>query len=554
MKMAKENSTPTKKLLKWLWHNSKNAKGQAFVSIAIGVADVACQLLWVIACKHAIDIATGVVDGSLKKTGIAIGALMLAEIMLRAASRWVHSVIGNRIRNGLRLKIFARLLKCDWLHLYKRHTGDLVNRLESDVSNITSLITEITPATIVVLIQLAASFGLLYYMSPVLALSVTVVLPVCLLASRFYVRKMRVYNRQVRNSDSRIQAVLQESLQHKEIIKAMEQNGSTEQRLNNLQGELQAQVSRRAIFSTGSFTLIHLGFAAGYLIAFIWGVCGLRDAVITYGTMAAYLQLVGLIQRPTMDLSSYIPGITSALTATERLYELDVIPLEQQGESIILNNTAGVRFNNVTFSYEEKSRRILDKFSYDFPPGSITAIVGETGSGKTTLLRLLIALMTPREGEIELYNSNERHLVSTQTRGNIVYIPQGNTLISGTIRENLLMGNPNATEEQMREALHIACADYVFDLPDGIDTPIAESGGGVSEGQAQRISVARSLLRNGSILIFDEATSALDEDTEQEMLTRVTKEKRDKTLIFVTHRPAVIKHCTQVLKIERTKA
>ena len=553
-KTVKEDNIPTKKLLRWLLQNTKNAKGQAIANITIGLIDVVCQLLWVIACKHAIDIATGEADGSLTKTGIIIGSLMIIEIAARAMSRWIHAVTGNKIRNRLRLKIFARLMKCDWLHLYKRHTGDLVNRLEGDVSNITLFVTEIIPATIVVFIQLIASFAMLFYMSPLLATSVIAVLPICLLISRYYVRKMRNYNREIRNCDSKIQAVLQESLQHKEVIKAMEQNNGTEQRLKSLQGTLHRQISRRTKFSIGSFTLIQAGFAIGYLIAFIWGVVGLRDAVITYGTMAAYLQLVGLIQNPTMDLSRYIPSIASSLTAVERVCELEDIPLEQQGESIMFDKTAGVRFKDVTFSYEEGSRKILNSFSYDFSPESITAIVGETGAGKTTLLRLLIALTRPNQGTIELYNDKYIHRASTLTRGNIVYIPQGNSLISGTIRENLLMGNPDATEEQMKEALHTACADYVLGMPDGLDSHIAESGGGVSEGQAQRISVARSLLRPGSIMIFDEVTSALDDDTEHEMLKRLTGKKSGKTLIFVTHRPAVIKHCTQVLKIERRKA
>lgn len=551
---VKQNSIPTRILLRWLIQNTKNARGQAVASIAIGLFDVVCQLLWVVACKHAIDIATGTAEGSLTRTGIFIGVLMVIEIIARATNRWIHTVNGNKVRNKLRLRIFARLMKCDWMHLYKRHTGDLVNRLEGDVNSITALVTEIVPATTVVLIQLVASFGLLFYMSPTLALSVVAVLPICILASRFYVRRIRRYNREIRNSDSDIQSVMQESLQRKEVIKAMEQNDNTEQRLDSLQDTLHRQVSRRTKFSLGSFTLIQAGFAIGYLVAFMWGTVGLRDAVITYGTMAAYLQLVGLIQNPTMDLSRYIPSIASSLTAVERICELDDIPLEQQGESIMLNKTAGVHFNDVTFAYEEGSRNILKNFSCDFAPESVTAIVGETGAGKTTLLRLLIALATPREGSIELYNNNERHHVSALTRGNVVYIPQGNSLISGTIRENLLMGNPEATEKEMIEALHTACADYVLSLPEGLDSNIAESGGGMSEGQAQRISVARSLLRPGSIMIFDEATSALDEETEQEMLKRVTERMRSRTLIFVTHRPAVIKHCNQVVKIERTKA
>ena len=545
-----DNKIKTKSLVKWLWKNSEGARKQAVANTLIGTLDVVCQLLWVLACKHAIDIATGVEQGSLAITGIVIGSLMLIEILSRGISRWIHAVIGTKVRNGMRLKIFARLLRGDWMGLQKHHTGDLTNRLEGDVNSITSLITEVVPSTLVVIVQLIASFALLFWMSPILALSITVVLPACLFVSRFYVRKMRMFNRDVRDSDSKIQSVLQESLQHKELIKTLEQNSSTEKQLTELQKQLHSQVANRTKFSLGAFSLIQLGFAVGYLIAFMWGAAGLKEGLITFGTMTAYLQLVGLIQRPTMDLSKFVPGIVSSLTAAERLYELEDIPLEKQGDAIMLDGTAGVRFNGVTFRYTEESRLILDNFSYDFPPNSSTAIVGETGAGKSTLIRLLVALINPSCGEIELYNGKESHKSSTLTRRNFVYIPQGNTLVSGTVRDNLLMGNPNATDEDMRNALHIACADYVFEMPDGIDSEITERGGGLSEGQAQRIAVARSILRPGSILILDEVTSALDEETEQEMLRRLTQSQIGKTLIFVTHRPAIMQYCNQVLRIE----
>ncbi len=546
-----DNKIKTKSLVKWLWKNSEGARKQAVANTLIGTLDVVCQLLWVLACKHAIDIATGVEQGSLAITGIVIGSLMLIEILSRGISRWIHAVIGTKVRNGMRLKIFARLLRGDWMGLQKHHTGDLTNRLEGDVNSITSLITEVIPSTLVVIVQLIASFALLFWMSPILALSITVVLPACLFVSRFYVRKMRMFNRDVRDSDSKIQSVLQESLQHKELIKTLEQNSSTEKQLTELQKQLHSQVANRTKFSLGAFSLIQLGFAVGYLIAFMWGAAGLKEELITFGTMTAYLQLVGLIQRPTMDLSKFVPGIVSSLTAAERLYELEDIPLEKQGDAIMLDGTAGVRFNGVTFRYTEESRLILDNFSYDFPPNSSTAIVGETGAGKSTLIRLLVALINPNCGEIELYNGKESHKSSTLTRRNFVYIPQGNTLVSGTVRDNLLMGNPNATDEDMRNALHIACADYVFEMPDGIDSEITERGGGLSEGQAQRIAVARSILRPGSILILDEVTSALDEETEQEMLRRLTQSQIGKTLIFVTHRPAIMQYCNQVLRIEK---
>lgn len=549
-----KNKIKTMSLVKWLWRNSKGARKQAVANTFIGITDVVCQLLWVLACKHAIDIATGVKEGSLLTTGIVIGSLMLMEILSRGISRWIHAVVGNKVRNRMRLRIFARLLRGEWSGLQKHHTGDLTNRLEGDVSSITSLITETVPATIVVGIQLVASFVLLYFMSPSLAVSIIIILPVCMIVSRFYVRKMRRFNRDVRDSDSKIQSVLQESLQHKELIKTLEQNSSTEQQLSELQQQLHSQVTSRTKFSLGAYTLIQLGFAAGYIVAFMWGVVGLKEGAITFGIMTAYLQLVGLIQRPTMDLSKYLPGIVSSLTAAERLYELEDIPLEKQGDAIMLEGTAGVRFKGVTFRYNDESRLILDNFSYDFPPNSSTAIVGETGAGKSTLIRLLVALVNPGEGSIEIYNGKEAHQSSTLTRRNFVYIPQGNTLVSGTVRDNLLMGNPDATEQQMRDALHIACADYVFELPQGLDSEITERGGGLSEGQAQRIAVARSILRPGSILILDEVTSALDEATEQEMLRRLTQSQIGKTLIFVTHRPAIMQYCNQVLRIEKPQA
>ena len=542
-----------KSLVAWLWRNSKGARGQAVANSFIGFTDVLCQMLWVLACKHAIDIATGVEEGSLTVTGTIIASLMLTEIISRSVSRWIHAVVGIKVRNRMRLRIFSRLLRADWMRLQKHHTGDLTNRLEGDVSSITALITESIPATLVVMVQLVASFFLLFSMSPMLAVSIIIILPVCLVVSRFYIRKMRKFNRDVRDSDSKIQSVLQESLQHKELIKALEQNNSTEKQLTELQQQLHNQVTTRTKFSLGAFSLIQLGFATGYLVAFLWGVDSLRDGLITFGTMTAYLQLVGLIQRPTMELSRYIPGIVSSLTAAERLYELEDIPLEKQGDAVMLDGTAGVRFSGVTFGYDGQERPILKDFSYNFPPNSSTAIIGETGAGKTTLIRLLVALINPHNGSIELYNGKESHPSSTLTRRNFVYIPQGNSLVSGTVRDNLLMGNPDATEEQIKRALHIACADFILEAPDGIDSEITERGGGLSEGQAQRIAVARSILRPGSILILDEVTSALDEETEQEMLRRLTQSQIGKTLIFVTHRPAIIQYCSQVLRIEKPK-
>ena len=238
--------------------------------------------------------------------------------------------------------------------------------------------------------------------------------------------------------------------------------------------------------------------------------------------MTAFLQLVNKIQSPARQLMRLIPSFVSVLTAAERLIELEEVPLEKQGNSIELKAPCGIRLNNISYQFFDADTPVIKELSFDFKPCSCTAILGETGAGKTTLTRMLLALLTPTEGSIELYNKKECLQLSPLMRTNFVYVPQGNTLMSGTIRENLKLGKENATEEEIIYALKMSCADFVFDLPKGIDTVCSEHGGGLSEGQAQRIAIARSLLRNKSIMIFDEATSALDPETEQQLLKNLS--------------------------------
>ncbi|MDD3387460.1 MAG: ABC transporter ATP-binding protein, partial [Prevotella sp.] len=237
-------------------------------------------------------------------------------------------------------------------------------------------------------------------------------------------------------------------------------------------------------------------------------------------------------------------------TAVERLMELEENPLEEQGTPIEMTPPCGLRLKNVSYSYDDVDGNVLHNLDFDFRPGKSTAILGETGAGKTTIVRLLLALFTPQQGSVEIYNDRQHRTLSPRLRCNFVYVPQGNTLMSGTIRDNLRLGKLDATDVEMDEALHKSCADFVKELPDGLDTICGESGGGLSEGQAQRIAIARALLRDRPIMLFDEATSALDPDTERQLLQNVL-EGHDKTVIFVTHRPAVMDYCDQTLRIEK---
>lgn len=543
-------------VLRWIWQASKGARGMVVVNSLVGTLDVAVGLAFVWFSKEIIDIATGVREGSLVTYGIVMAALMLVEIGVRALDSWIANTLSVRNRNRLRYRLFARLMQSEWRGLEQHHSGDVLNRLINDITTVSSLITETASALIITVVQLIASFFFLYYMDRTLALIIVCIMPLFLVFSRFYVRRMRGMTKDVRESDSRIHAVMQESLQNKLVIKTLEQDSKLLGKLDGLQGTLEQQVLRRTRFSIGSRAVVSAGFATGYLTAFLWGVFRIAAGSITFGVMTAFLQLVGRVQRPITDIARMIPGMVGAVTSGERLMELEELPLEQTTSPQMVDGTAGVRLEDVTFHYAEGDRDILKHFSADFPPHTATAILGETGAGKTTLIRLLLALVKPVEGRVVVYDEpaekgeSHEYAASPDTRCNFVYVPQGNTLFSGTIRDNLLLGDSASSDERMWAALDMACADFVRRLPQGLDTPCGEGGGGLSEGQAQRIAIARSLLRPGSILLLDESTSALDVETERELLRRITEGEQGKTLIFITHRPSVTGYCDRIIRIE----
>ena len=362
---------------------------------------------------------------------------------------------------------------------------------------------------------------------------------------------MRSITRDIRSTESRVQSILQESIQHRAILKTLERTWTMIEKLRQTQRELRGHVRHRAVFSSMSATLLSVGFGTGYLVTFLWGVHSLQAGTITYGMMISFIQLVGQIQGPFRDMTRFIPVLISTLTASERLMELEDVPLEDDADPVTFETGAGVRLDNVSFRYREGGRLILSSFSCDFPKGSTTAILGETGAGKTTLIRLILALLKPTEGNVEMYDGTKTVKASPRTRNNLVYVPQGNTLFSGTIRDNLLLGNPDATEDDMRQALSTACAAFVMDRPEGLDAVCGEMGAGLSEGQAQRIAIARALLRTGSVLLLDEATSALDMQTEGQLLKNLADRDAGQTVICVTHRPAVIAYCSQVIEMKR---
>ena len=540
---------PASAILRWLWRSWRGNRLQAVLNAVLGLLGVAVSLMQVWAVQHAIDVASHVVSGSLYWAVGIMALLILLNFGLSIAGVWVKNILGIRAQNRMQQRMLDRILRSEWHGKESRHSGDVLNRLEFDVTNVVTFLTETLPGTLSVLALFVGAFVYLFLMDPALALITVAIIPVFVALSRFYVGKMRSLTRQVRDSDSKVQSVLQETVQNRMLIKTMEGDDTMVDRLENTQSELRHRVVRRTAFSVLSHLLLNFGFAVGYLTAFLWSAVRMSAGTLTFGGMTAFLQLVNKIQSPARSLTKLVPAFVSVFTAAERLMELEENPLEEQGTPIELDAPCGIRFSDVSFAYPDAATQpVISHLTFDFRPGSCTAILGETGAGKTTLVRLLLALLRPQDGRVEIYDRREAREMGPRMRCNLVYVPQGNTLLSGTIRDNLRLGKLDATDEEMLEALRLSCADFVADLPDGLDSLCAEDGGGLSEGQAQRISIARALLRNRSIMLFDEATSALDPDTERQLLDNLLHHSQ-KTIIFVTHRLAVVDYCDQVLKL-----
>ena len=546
-----ETNYKISEILRWLWRAWRGNRLQAALNAVVGLLSVGVSLTQVWAVKHAIDVASGDEQGNIYMAVAFMGVLILIDFALNISGIWIRNLLGIKAQNRMQQRVLDRILRSEWRGKESRHSGYVLNRLEFDVTNVVNFLTETLPSALSVLAMFIGAFSYLASMEWRLAVLVAAMVPLFVLVSKIYIRQMRGLTRQVRDSDSKVQAFMQEITQNRMLVKTLESGGFMINRLENTQSELRRNVVRRTSFSVFSNFILNFGFTLGYLVAFLWAAVRMSAGTLSFGGMTAFLQLVSKIQGPARSLTKLVPAFVSVFTAAERLMELEEDPLEEQGDPIMLDAPCGVRLDNVSYAYQDGDSNVIDNLSFDFRPGCCTAILGETGAGKTTLVRMLLALLQPQSGSLHIYNNVEERQLTPRLRANFVYVPQGNTLLSGTIRENLRLGKHNATDEDMREALVKSCAEFVFDLPDGLDTACAEKGGGLSEGQAQRICIARALLRNRSVMLFDEATSALDPDTERRLLKNILA-SHDKTIIFITHRLAVVDYCDDVLRVEKT--
>ena len=545
-----------KTCMKGLWRMSKPVLGRDLVTVLIGLVRIAASLAFVWVCKRLVDIATGVVDADLWHHVWIMVGIILTQIACGLVSTYWGALNSIKTRNELRLGLFSHVLNSRWNGREAFKSGDTINRLEEDIRVLTDLICSDFPEVIITVCQLVAASFYLLSMAPSLLWVLIILMAAAVIGSKMYFGKIREITAKIRSLDSEVQQLEQENLQNRILVLTLFGVGNVVSRLAGLQDLIKKSTVRRLNYNAVARGFMNLGFMGGYAAAFLWGIFGIKSGAVTYGMMTAFLQLVGQVQRPIASLGRQVPAFIKALTSVERLLELEDLQVEKYHGDVLFEGTPGIRLENVSFSYPDADPAgprplILDGFSHDFKPGSLTVIAGPTGAGKSTLTRLMLGLLRPESGSVSLYVPGGRsHAADVDTRCNFTYVPQGNSLMSGTIRQNMLLANAEAADEEIEAALRLAAAEFVLDLPDGLDTICGESGTGLSEGQCQRLAIARALLHRGGVMILDEATSALDQDTEERLLDNIhSRLAGSKTIVFISHRPAATRIADDIVTL-----
>ncbi len=532
----------------WIWRNTQGIRLNTAVRIVAGTAQVALGLMMVWLSRRFIDetIRTGSAH-DVTVMAIWLVLTVVGGVLLRQVYYLLTTKAGIHQTNTLRLRIFSCLFRRQLYDDKQMHSGDVSSRLTKDIELVSDTTTDTLPQMCITAIQLVGAFLLLHYFDRWLAWALLIMTPLAILMAKFIGRRLRQMTLDIRQDESRIQMQVQEGMENNAVLRAMGSQEWMTDRLDSAQQQLKGNIMRRTRFTIMIRIILGSAFGLGYLLAFVWGGLQLRNGAITFGIMTSFLQLVGQIQHPVMQLLNLVPQVIHSTASIDRLAELEGNAVDYAGT--LHPTLRGIRFDKVDFRYAGGDRQILSGFTHDFRPGTKTALMGETGIGKTTLFRLMLGFISPDSGSINLYGNNESLTAGAETRPDFVFVPQGNTLMSGTIRFNLQVADPDASDEKLKEALHTACADFVQELPDGLDTLLGERGSGLSEGQAQRIAIARGLLRPGSILLLDEISSSLDPETEAELYRRLFQAYPSKTMIFITHRTAVTTLCDSTLTL-----
>lgn len=545
---------------KWLFRYIKRYWWSVLIYIIIGIAGTSLGLGVSVATKFLIDSVITQIKSELMNSAILLIGFAVGQIIINAASERISSLISLKISNEIRADIFDHILYADWEDLCEYHSGELLNRLEGDVTSVSSGVISFLPNLVTRGTQFIGALCIVLYYDKVMALLALLSAPVIIFTSRFMMRMIRKYNKESRELNGKILSYSEESFQNIQTVKAFGLIKTYSKNLKNLLTEY-----RNIRLSHDKFTiLMRMCLSLVGLIVFYscygWGVWQLWQGIITYGTMTLFIQLSGTLTASFSVLVGMAPSAVSIATSAGRIMELTSLSTESEIDEEQVNNmlseiektTIRLIAESVTFKYKKTEIPALNRVDFHVMSGEIIALVGSSGGGKTTILRLLLGLIKLDEGEIRIETVDGlTMIISENTRRLFSYVPQGNSMFSGTIEQNLRIIKSDATEQELINALKIADAwEFIKDLPDGINTVVGERGVNFSEGQSQRLAIARALLRDAPILLLDEATSALDFDTESRVLKNLMQANPKRICILTTHRPSMLKYCDRIYTID----
>lgn len=552
-------------LHEWLWmaRYMKRYWPSILFYILLGVFGVGMSLVMSVAQKDLINAVTAQnkIVGEVLRAAVVVISLAVGQIWISAGSTWVSTRINIRVMNEIREDIFKKIISSRWEALYNYHSGDIINRLEGDVNTVAGGVIGFIPSLITRSVQFVGAFAIILYNDATMAVFALISAPVLLFSARPLMKIMRKHNEKMRDINGKILSFNEEVFQNVQLVKAFGLGGAYCKNLRALLAQyrtIRLEYSRVSIFMSIVMGLI--GLVAGYA-CYGWGVYRLFTGDINYGQMTLFLSLSGTLSASFSALVSLVPSAVGIATAAGRVMEVTQLPAETDPDAaaaeelLKLAGEEGVRIHcrDLTFRYKDADRNILDKVSFDVEPGQVVAFVGPSGGGKTTVLRMMLGLLEARDGHIDVESGDGRIRipVSDSTRRLCAYVPQGNSIFSGTIEDNFRAVKPDATEEEIINALKVADAwGFVSELPHTYHTELGERGNNLSEGQLQRLSIARAILRDAPILIMDEATSALDVDTEARVLKNLMTDHPHRICLITTHRAGMLAYAHPVFCVD----
>ena len=548
--MKRENNKAT---LKWIYARTKRFLPAVAVTSLISAFTAVSYVLLALITKRVLDIATKDAAGSLAAAGTALFAVIAVQVILSACQSLLNAYVNGRLTLSLRSYLFTLICRKRYSQISRYHSGDILNRLTSDVDVVVSSSVSIIPSVVSTVAKITAGIGAMIFMNPIIAaviLALGITVPAI---GRAINKKYKYMHKECQRTEGKTRSFMQECFENIVVIKSFASEKPFVKRLTVfMEDNFRLKIKRTGISVLASICL-YTFFTAGYYAVLLWGAGGLAAGTLTYGTLMAFLQLISQLRAPLQNVSGILPQYYSALASAERLIELEKTedekpPLEKESADRLKDNFESLEINGLCFGYGREA--VIENCSFKIEKNKITAVTGESGSGKSTLFKLILGLYSPTAGSITV---NGKIPVDASVRGLFAYVPQGNMVLSGTVKDNITLCNPDVDEERLINAAKAAeIYDYISSLPDGFDTVLSERGAGLSEGQIQRISIARALLTEAPVLLLDEATSALDETTETRVLENI-KAMSAKTVVFITHRNTSLKICDRIIRVENKK-